>query len=180
VIIIGIDPSLNSTGICLMNGETGEIGETIVIQPNDVGQKRLAYFRQEITNLITMRSNLHAFIEGYAFGANNQREALGELGGVLRLALYDASIPIVIVPPTTLKKFATGKGAADKVAMGVQLMKEFRLSYPTTDQTDAHWLCCLGRAYHSLMPNLSKAREEIIDAIKNPKMKKRTKATTQK
>ena len=175
MIIIGIDPSLTSTGICVMDGETGEIGETIAIQPNNTGPERLASFRQEITNLIAMRSNMHAFIEGYAFGANNQREALGELGGILRLALYDAGIPIVVIPPTILKKFATGRGTADKVAMAVQLMKEFGISYPTTDQTDAHWLCCLGRAYHGLIPNLTKARESIIVDIKKPKVKGKVK-----
>ena len=169
--ILGIDPSLTSSGICLMNGETGEISETIAIQPNNTGPERLASFRQEITNLIAMRSNMHAFIEGYAFGANNQREALGELGGVLRLALYDAGIPIVVIPPTILKKFATGRGTADKVAMAVQLMKEFGISYPTTDQTDAHWLAVFGRAYLGLITNLSKARQEVIADMKKPKLK---------
>lgn len=173
MIILGIDPSLSSTGICPMNGETGEAGETVAIQPDSVGQERLSTFRQEITNIIAMRSNVHAFIEGYAFGANNQREALGELGGVLKLVLYDAKIPMVIVPPKTLKKFATGNGNADKISMGVSLMRELGLEYPTSDQTDAHWLALFGRAYHGLVPKLSKAREEIIADMKKPKVKKR-------
>lgn len=172
MIILGIDPSLTSTGICVMNGETGEVGETMAIHSTHTGAERLVNFRQEIVNLISMRSNIHAFIEGYAFGANNQREALGELGGVLRLTLYDAGIPMVIIQPTMLKKFATGKGTADKVAMGVQLMKEFGLSYPTTDQTDAFWLSQFGRGYLGLVDDLRVYQKESIEAIKNPKVKK--------
>jgi crossover junction endodeoxyribonuclease RuvC len=171
MIILGIDPSLASTGICLMNGETGEVGETMAIQPSDVGMKRLAIFRQEIINLITMMSGIRVFIEGYSFGSGGKRESMAELGGVIRLTLYDHEIEFIEVPPKTLKKFATGNGNADKIQMGVQLMKEFSLEYPTSDQTDAFWLCQFGIAYHELTLNLSKARQEVIADMKKPKVK---------
>ncbi|MDP4158202.1 MAG: crossover junction endodeoxyribonuclease RuvC [Bacillota bacterium] len=172
MIIIGIDPSLTSTGICVMS-EHGQVIESQAIQPKNKGPERLALFRQSLVNLISLRSNVHAFIEGYAFGANNQREALGELGGVLRLTLYDQNANMVIIQPTALKKFATGKGNADKIAMAVALEKQFQLEYPTSDQTDAFWLATFGRSYLGLMPNLAKERLEIIDGIKNPKVKKK-------
>ena len=174
-IILGIDPSLTSTGICLMNSETGEVGETMAIAPSNAGMERLATFRQEIINLITMRSDMHVFIEGYSFGSGGKRESMAELGGVIRLTLYDHEIEFIEVPPKTLKKFATGNGNADKIQMGVTLMKEFSLEYPTPDQTDAFWLCQFGRAYHGLITNLSKARQEVIADMKKPKVKKKVK-----
>jgi Holliday junction resolvasome, endonuclease subunit len=171
MIILGIDPSLTSTGICVMS-EDGRVLESLAIKPDCKGPERLAFFRQSLVNLIGLRgSRINAFIEGYAFGANNQREALGELGGVLRITLYDQCIDMTIVPPTRLKQFATGKGNADKIAMGVALMKEFGLEYPTSDQTDAFWLAIFGRAYLGLTPELPKYRAEIIEDIKNPKKK---------
>lgn len=174
MIILGIDPSLSSTGICIMSDD-GLVIDSIAIQPISKGSERLAVFHQSL-KIIIAKYDIHdirAFIEGYAFGANNQREALGELGGVLRLELYDGNIPVVVVQPTALKKFATGKGNADKILMGVQLMKEFGLEYPTSDQTDAYWLALFGRAYHGLIPNLTKARQEIIADMKAPKVKKK-------
>ena len=54
-------------------------------------------------------------VEGYSFGSRaSQAHAAGELGGVIRLGLYEAGISYVDVPPTCLKKFATGKGNASK------------------------------------------------------------------
>lgn len=175
MIILGIDPSLSSTGICLI-AEDGEVIESMAVQPDCKGSERLAVFRRELRIIVAKycTCGIRSFIEGYAFGANNQREALGELGGVLRLELYDSNIPIVVVQPTALKKFATGKGNSDKIAMGVALMKEFGLEYPTSDQTDAHWLAVFGKAYHGLIPDLSKARRAIIKEFKEPKAKKRS------
>lgn len=54
-------------------------------------------------------------IEGYSFGSrNSQAHAIGELGGVVRLNLWELNIPFVEIPPTCRAKFATGKGNAAK------------------------------------------------------------------
>jgi len=174
MIIIGIDPSLTSTGICVMN-EQGVIVESVAIQPDNKGPERLALFRGSF-RLITSKyhgQNANAFIEGYAFGANNQREALGELGGVMRLSLYDDGIGMVIIPPTVVKQYITGKGTADKIAMAIAVLKQYGHDFPTTDQTDAFALAEIGRAYYGMVPGLTKFREEIIDGMKNPKVKKK-------
>lgn len=173
MIIIGIDPSLRSTGVCTMS-EEGEVIHSIAIQPKSTGLERLAFLRQQIINIIAKYDihDIRPFIEGYSHGSSGMRESIAEWGGVLRLAFYENNIQIIDVPPKTLKKFATGNGNADKILMGTQLMKEFRMEYPTSDQTDAYWLAFFGRAYLGLVPNLSKAREEVIADMKNPKVKK--------
>ena len=172
MILLGIDPSLASSGICLMS-EIGQVLDSLVIKTDKVGTERLSFFRQSFINLISIRSEINVFIEGYSFGSGGKRESMAELGGVIRLMLYDQAINFIEVPPKTLKKFATGNGNADKILMGVQLMKEFGLEYPTSDQTDAFWLCQFGRAYHGLIPNLTKARQEVIEGMRNPKVKKK-------
>jgi Holliday junction resolvasome RuvABC endonuclease subunit len=54
-------------------------------------------------------------IEGYSFASrNSQAHAIGELGGVVRLCLWNLRIPYIEVPPTCRAKFATGKGNAGK------------------------------------------------------------------
>lgn len=42
---------------------------------------------------------------------------LGELGGVVRLRLFEMDIPFVEIPPKSVKLFATGNGNAGKPAM---------------------------------------------------------------
>jgi Holliday junction resolvasome RuvABC endonuclease subunit len=45
---------------------------------------------------------------------NSQAHSIGELGGVVRVALYERRIPFIEIPPTCRAKFATGKGNAGK------------------------------------------------------------------
>lgn len=57
-------------------------------------------------------------IEGYAYNANTGGSAkLHELGGIVKQYLYDHNIPYLEVSPTSVKKFFTGKGTSDKLAM---------------------------------------------------------------
>lgn len=54
-------------------------------------------------------------LEGYSFASrNSQAHAIGELGGVVRLTMWNLCVPYVEVPPTCRAKFATGKGNAGK------------------------------------------------------------------
>lgn len=57
-------------------------------------------------------------MEGYAHGSKFNREKLGELGGIVKLSTYLVfKRDPVIVPPTVLKKYMTGKGTASKDQM---------------------------------------------------------------
>jgi Holliday junction resolvasome RuvABC endonuclease subunit len=53
-------------------------------------------------------------IEHYAMGAKFGREAAGELGGVLRVMLWENELAYREIPPLQLKQFATGKASAEK------------------------------------------------------------------
>ena len=57
-------------------------------------------------------------IEGYAFGAKGQVFNIGENTGILKYKLAErVSDDINVHSPTTIKKFATGKGNANKELM---------------------------------------------------------------
>jgi Holliday junction resolvasome RuvABC endonuclease subunit len=106
--IMGLDLSLTSTGYSI-NGETG----TIAVSTKN--SERLYDIREDITNIIKSHNVDAVIIEGYAFSArNSQSHKIGELGGVVRLALYEMNIPYVEIPPTCRAKFATGKGNSAK------------------------------------------------------------------
>ncbi len=176
MIIIGIDPSLTSTGICVMD-EEGGILSTEAVTSKFSGVKRLSDFKKQVIAMCQYIAGLDqktvVFIEGYSFGSVGRKEFIAELGGTIRLTLFEQEVEFIDVPPTVLKKYATGKGNADKVAVAVAVMKQYCKEFPTTDQTDAFVLAEIGRAYFGLIPNLTKAKEEVIADMKAPKAKKK-------
>lgn len=110
--VIGIDLSLSSTGIAYP-----AIGgwETDSYQPKSSGMQRLSDIRGWISDHLDMFAEAVVVVEGYSFSSRNaQAHALGELGGVVRLHMWDCGIPYVDVPPTSRAKFATGRGNAAK------------------------------------------------------------------
>jgi hypothetical protein len=56
-------------------------------------------------------------IEDYAMGAKGRVFHLGENCGLLKHKLWHNGLTFQVIAPTQLKKFATGKGNADKCAM---------------------------------------------------------------
>ena len=144
MIIIGIDPSLTSTGLCVMSKQ-GELLETYAVNSRFNGVKRLQDIKNKLVEKCCHNHNaidkaITVFIEGYSYGSKNGREELGELGGVIRLMLYEQKIPFIDIAPTSLKKYTTGKGMGDKVAMAIGVLKSWGKDFPTTDQTDAYAL----------------------------------------
>lgn len=106
--IIGLDLSLTSTG-CSINSET------CIINTKTKGAERLSIVSNLIIELVVSK-NIHiAIIEGYSFASrNSQAHSIGELGGAVRMKLWELGIPFIEVPPTCRAKFATGKGNAGK------------------------------------------------------------------
>lgn len=106
--IIGLDLSLTSTGYSV-GGTTGCIASKLT------GTARLVEIRDKISRIIDEFSVRGAAVEGYAFSArNSQSHKIGELGGVIRVMMFEKSIPFVEIPPTSRAKFATGRGNAAK------------------------------------------------------------------
>ena len=106
MIIAGLDVSLTSTGHCI-NGELG------TIQSKLKGPERMIEIRDTVERLV-QDVDLIA-IEGFSMGSQNSRaHDIGGLGWIVRVKLFEMNKKWVEVPPTNLKKFATGKGNAGK------------------------------------------------------------------
>lgn len=105
---LGLDLSLTSTGYAF-GDESG------VISFNKSGPERLWLVKREIESLINRYEVKAVMLEGYSFASRSgQAFSIGELGGVIRLLLWQIGIPYVTIPPTCRAKFATGKGNASK------------------------------------------------------------------
>lgn len=106
--VVGLDLSLTSTGYSTE-------GDQRIVSTKAKGPQRLYEISQDIAGLLVELDDPVVVLEGYSFASrNSQAHAIGELGGVIRLTLWNLNIPYVEVPPTCRAKFATGKGNAGK------------------------------------------------------------------
>ena len=101
------------------------------------------------------------FIEGYAFATSGKSyvRSVAENSGLLKHKMYKAKQAFTSIPPSVIKKYATGKGNANKDLMydafseesntPSDLQKTLRpksnkLTNPTTDIVDSYWICKYG------------------------------------
>jgi crossover junction endodeoxyribonuclease RuvC len=131
---MGLDLSLTSTGVSVN-------GETFSIKPKIRGVERLIEISDRIVSQAVGSGCIAVVIEGYSFGSKFSRaHSLGELGGVVKVALHRLGLPIVEVPPKCRAKFATGNGNANKDdvlnALKEQFPNRFHAGYGN-DECDA-------------------------------------------
>lgn len=150
MITIGIDASLTGTGVCVLKTEKGSIQQILevgTIKTKLFGVPRLQYIRDTVKALI-IKYPIPVFIEGYSFGSKGSSVYdLGELGGVLRVMLYENKITYKEIPPSTLKKYISGKGNAKKEIMLEQTYRKFGFGseiLKDNDQVDAFCLAVMG------------------------------------
>lgn len=167
--ILGIDPSLTATGTCLQTEESIYPEEIIIPEK---GPLRLIKIRESISGIINSYSPNLIILEGYAFGRINQAHQLGELGGVIRVLLYENGFKegrdLFIIPPTTLKKFVLGKGIGKKELILKEVYKRWNFDTDSNNIADAFALsqlggCILNQEEYNV---LNKSQKEVIDKIK--------------
>jgi Holliday junction resolvasome RuvABC endonuclease subunit len=100
----------------------------------------------------------HIAIEDYAFGASGNNFDIGEFIGYVKTKTYENQKAIRLYDPNSIKKFAAGKGNADKISMYQAFIKvepDMLSDYPapnkgsgvnpTSDIVDAYWIAQLLR-----------------------------------
>ena len=101
------------------------------------------------------------FIEGYAFATSGTSHvrSMAENTGHLKQILWKKKIPFISVPPTVIKKFATGKGNSNKEKMYEAFTAEVltpldlkerltpkakSIKNPVSDIVDSYFICKYG------------------------------------
>ena len=145
-IIIGVDPSLRSTGICLMKVDDYNDFKTHVIIPGIKlkGLQRLEYIRHNIAVLVGKFVNsdyeIIVGIEDYAYSRFGRTFALGELGGVIKLYFYKLGIREYNIRPVNImkwKKEVIGKGNAKKEEIAYYVKNILGQEFKTQDECDS-------------------------------------------
>ena len=172
--VVGIDQSYTGFGFSV-DGEAKK--KAFPLSRYDSEIVRLAAVRGWFMDWLALQKRAGidlVVMEGYANNAKFGREMAGELGGVVKLAVYDIlhQEPL-IVPPNSLKKFVSGSGGAKKNTMLMHVFKKWGVEFSDDNQADAYALEQFGKAYiiHDYTPDkgrlvLHKYEIEAIEAVR--------------
>lgn len=150
---MGLDLSITRTGVGHPDGSTQ------ALVPRCKGDDRLEYLADCIGLAVRQEEVELAVVEG--LGGVYKGEAartMPMLHGAIRLELRRCKVPYMLLSPSSLKKFATGNGSADKTAMALAALKRLGREYHTSDECDGDWLRIAGRFAYGLGEHLGGGR----------------------
>jgi Holliday junction resolvasome RuvABC endonuclease subunit len=110
----------------------------------------------DILDVVNISTKTPVFIEDYSFGSKGRVFGLAENTGLMKYKLWRRGHDITSIPPTVIKKFAVGKGNADKndmynaffektnVDLHTNITRHKKLGSPVTDIVDAYFISELG------------------------------------
>lgn len=127
--VVGLDLSITATGVARTDGSTFTVKVT-------VGDARLVDIREAVRHELACQHVAIEDLPTHAKGAG----ITGMVHGVIRAYLLSWSIPYALVPPASLKKYATGRGNAGKPEMAVAAFKRAGVEFGDDNQCDAWWL----------------------------------------
>lgn len=82
----------------------------------------------------------NVILEDYSYASTGKVFQIGENFGLLKYKLRCSKIPYKTVPPTVLKKFATGKGNASKLDLQTQFIRDTGVHIKRLlDMTESQW-----------------------------------------
>lgn len=149
--IVGLDLSLTSTGIATTTPESGVPSARVEKTSNKISYpERYNKLLESILREVPEDKKVIFFIEGYSFGSfakSSSMSYLIELGGIIKFELWKRGLPYIIVPPSLLKKFITGKGNAKKEDIKLHIYKKYGKEFSVSDAADAYGLIEFGSAY---------------------------------
>ena len=111
---------------------------------------RLSFIKERILEILKEFKVTKIAIEGYSFSSRGRSVFdLGELGGAIRLALYENSYAYVDVSPSSVKAFII-IGNADKEQMRLGIISKYGHNFENDNIADAfalaRFLLCFGDA----------------------------------
>lgn len=168
-LVVGIDPSLTALGLAV-----GRTTEDMRIEElsskgktSDDVRARLTRYEALAAEIFTRIDSIEArpsivLLEGYSYASSGSTVILGEFGGVLRLLLVRSGLRVVDVPPSTLKRWATGKGNAGKAAVVSALTKRYGRTFETDNEADAFGLAVIALQLTGASEPANAAQREAI------------------
>lgn len=169
---MGVDPSLTATGLVYDSGGGG-IGE-VVLKTRLRGISRMRQLRDAAHSEVLHNGPMAVIvIEGPAFASSTgQAHERGGLWWLLMDLFFEVRVPVLVIPPTNLKKFATGTGTAKKDRVVSEVTHRTGRVFDSNDVVDAMVLYCIGRFLLGLphpLGELPGPHRAALDKIELPK-----------
>ncbi len=164
MLIIGLDLSLAATGIATMK-EPGQVDLATVGSNNKLKPEARIL---ELVGAIEGRLKGADLVvmEGLSFGSNDpSAQERSALHFIIRINMHVRLTPYFVIPPSTLKKFCCGSGAAKKEMMIREVYRQWRVEAANNNEADAAALAYLGAGKSGLLTNMTKAQAEVLAKI---------------
>ena len=151
MLFIGLDLSMTTGMVAIDDNDPFSGVNSWIIKPNkniiDLIIKKMDIAGQIAQNLKSFNKDCVIAIEGYSFSKFGMAES-GELGGIVKAKLKELGIDYMIFPPTSIKKFACGKGSAKKELMIAAVFKKWAFDTNSNDLADAFSIAKLAQAVY--------------------------------
>lgn len=164
MVFLGVDQSLNQPGFALV-GEDGTVlrGSSLKVAGNARGGKRLSHIVAFMCAFVGQHKPLAIAMEGASLGSVHREFDLGSAFGVVQYAAFRYyGIEPVIISPSQVKQYGTGRGQATKEEMLYAVRTAF--SFPTDDDNiaDAVVLAHIARSIHTQIPCSTRVQQEVV------------------
>lgn len=173
---MGVDPSLTGTAAVLMAADLSYEVFRFGSKPAADLLGRFQRYKgmvKQVHDLVSRFEVQHVFLEGYSYSSKGKAILdIAEYGSELRRMLlhHHASGHITLpveIPPTSLKKFATGGGRADKMQMCVAIATRWGVQFKSDDEFDAYALARLGLCYVGWATPENQAQRDVLKVLQN-------------
>lgn len=146
--IISFDVSTKTGCVCLSD-DPAFYFSTELENKKLKGLDRVVWFKEAAGKLLDTYKPVVALFEDYGFSNSFTLATLVEIGTAVRLACKDRNIPMIFIPPNSLKLFIgnkDGKGAMTKDMIMLEVYKRWGFDSPTNNIADAYGLARIGKA----------------------------------
>ncbi len=162
-VYVGIDQSYSGFAIALVSGDLYRVE---VYKSSLKGTDRLLDIKNYLAATLSRYSVQDVTMEGYAYGAQMAHMA-GELGGMVKLSLIIDKIYPLIVAPSMLKKYVTGKGTGvQKNQMLLNIYKKWGIEFTDDNAADAYGLAKIASGWAE-----TAYEREVLQKLKDPKFR---------
>ena len=153
--VMGVDIS-TFVGCAIVDSDNPtEIIGTCIHFPKYTGWKRLQSIANEFSRIILVWNPDRIWVEGYAMYRPSSAVTVVSCGTVVRQVMYQQGRHWKEVPPTSLKKWTTGKGSATKGDMAKAVYTRWGYKSRSDDIVDAVSLAQLGVDFETSAASLN-------------------------
>lgn len=183
-VAVGIDQSLTGFAMSAVSLSEPSCHKTIVYKSPYKGVQRLSDIQQVMYEFFRDLSDEGFSVTDIAMEgtvlASQSALVLGELSATVKLELYNHFEGIMnyfpeppqhlrtplLIPPMTLKKYATGKGTAKKQEMLMQIFKRWGVEFNDDNAADAYALARLAGKLH-----IDAVEKAVVEQVADPKFR---------